>query len=79
MSRVPGEETAFGDRSSPILLGVEANRGEPQDDEANVPSGLDLRRSERSSGSRAPTVRKDLRTRRFGRQLEHERRLNRWR
>jgi FAD/FMN-containing dehydrogenase len=36
MSRVRAEETAFGDRSSPVLLGVEANWEEPQDDEANV-------------------------------------------
>ena len=36
MSRVPAEDTAFGDRSSPILLGVEANWEGPQDDEANV-------------------------------------------
>ncbi len=36
MGRVGAEETAFGDRSAPVLLGVEANWEEPQDDEANV-------------------------------------------
>jgi FAD/FMN-containing dehydrogenase len=37
MSRVGAEETAFGDRSAPYLLGIEANWEEkPQDDEANV-------------------------------------------
>jgi FAD/FMN-containing dehydrogenase len=36
MSRVGAEESAFGDRSAPILLGIEANWEEPEDDEANV-------------------------------------------
>jgi FAD/FMN-containing dehydrogenase len=37
MSRVGAGETAFGDRSAPYLLGIEANWEEkPQDDEANV-------------------------------------------
>jgi FAD/FMN-containing dehydrogenase len=36
MGRVRAGETAFGDRSAPILLGIEANWEEPQDDEANV-------------------------------------------
>ncbi len=36
MARVGASETAFGDRSAPILLGIEANWEEPQDDEANV-------------------------------------------
>lgn len=36
MGRVGADETAFGDRSAPILLGIEANWEEPQDDEANV-------------------------------------------
>ena len=36
MSRVGAAETAFGDRSAPFLLGIEANWDEPQDDEANV-------------------------------------------
>jgi FAD/FMN-containing dehydrogenase len=36
MSRVRSGETAFGDRSAPILLGIEANWEEPGDDEANV-------------------------------------------
>jgi len=37
MGRVGAGETAFGDRSAPILLGVEANWEEkPQDDEANI-------------------------------------------
>jgi FAD/FMN-containing dehydrogenase len=36
MGRVGAEETAFGDRSVPYLLGIEANWEEPQDDEANV-------------------------------------------
>ncbi|MGB3632556.1 MAG: FAD-binding oxidoreductase, partial [Rubrobacteraceae bacterium] len=36
MGRVGADETAFGDRSAPFLLGIEANWEEPQDDEANV-------------------------------------------
>jgi hypothetical protein len=36
MSRVEAGETAFGDRSAPILLGIEANWEEPHDDGANV-------------------------------------------
>ena len=36
MSRVPAEGSAFGDRSSPILIGVEANWEDPADDEANI-------------------------------------------
>ena len=36
MGRVGAGETAFGDRSAPILLGIEANWEEPGDDEANV-------------------------------------------
>jgi FAD/FMN-containing dehydrogenase len=36
MSRVSAGESAFGDRSAPILLGVEANWEDPQDDEANI-------------------------------------------
>ncbi len=36
MGRVGAEESAFGDRSVPYLLGIEANWEEPQDDEANV-------------------------------------------
>jgi FAD/FMN-containing dehydrogenase len=36
MGRVGAEETAFGDRSVPYLLGIEANWEEPQDDETNV-------------------------------------------
>src|SRR5919112_1756432 len=36
MARVGTSETAFGDRSSPILLGIEANWEDPQDDEANL-------------------------------------------
>jgi|SRR5215207_8248096 len=36
MSRVGAGDSAFGDRSAPILLGIEANWEEPQDDEANV-------------------------------------------
>jgi FAD/FMN-containing dehydrogenase len=36
MGRVGAEETAFGDRSVPYLLGIEANWEEPQDDEVNV-------------------------------------------
>ncbi len=36
MSRVGAEDTAFGDRSSPILIGVEANWEDPADDEANI-------------------------------------------
>src|ERR671920_541800 len=36
MARVGTSETAFGDRSSPILLGIEANWEDPQDDEVNL-------------------------------------------
>ena len=36
MSRVGLTETAFGDRSAPILIGVEANWEEARDDAANV-------------------------------------------
>ncbi len=36
MGRVAAEASAFGERSAPILLGIEANWEEPQDDEANV-------------------------------------------
>jgi FAD/FMN-containing dehydrogenase len=36
MGRVGALESAFGDRSAPILLGIEANWEEPADDEANV-------------------------------------------
>jgi FAD/FMN-containing dehydrogenase len=36
MGRVPASATAFGDRSQPILLGIEANWEEPQHDGANV-------------------------------------------
>jgi FAD/FMN-containing dehydrogenase len=36
MSRVGPEATAFGDRSAPYLLGVEANWQSPADDEANL-------------------------------------------
>ncbi len=36
MSRIGAEETAFGDRSAPIWIGVEANWEDAQDDEANI-------------------------------------------
>ncbi len=36
MGRVGASESAFGDRSAPILLGIEANWEKPADDEANV-------------------------------------------
>src|SRR5215204_4332076 len=36
MGRVEAGETAFGDRSSPILLGIEANWEDARDDEANL-------------------------------------------
>lgn len=36
MSRVGAEETAFGDRSAPILIGIEANWHDEADDEANI-------------------------------------------
>lgn len=36
MGRVPAEATAFGDRSEPILLGIEANWEEPEHDAANI-------------------------------------------
>jgi FAD/FMN-containing dehydrogenase len=35
MGRIGAGESAFGDRSAPILLGVEANWEESQDDEAD--------------------------------------------
>ncbi|NDL57320.1 FAD-binding protein [Phytoactinopolyspora sp. XMNu-373] len=35
-SRVGAEETAFGDRSAPFLLGIEANWESPDDDNANI-------------------------------------------
>ncbi|MDX1658702.1 MAG: FAD-binding oxidoreductase [Nitriliruptorales bacterium] len=36
MARVPADATAFGDRSAPYLLGVEANWEAPAQDEANL-------------------------------------------
>ena len=36
MARIGPDETAFGDRSAPILLGIEANWERTQDDEANI-------------------------------------------
>jgi FAD/FMN-containing dehydrogenase len=36
MAQVAAEETAYGDRSAPILIGVEANWEDPADDDANV-------------------------------------------
>ena len=36
MNQIGTEETAFGDRSAPYLLGVEGNWEEPHEDEANV-------------------------------------------
>ncbi|MGF1470206.1 MAG: FAD-binding oxidoreductase [Rubrobacteraceae bacterium] len=36
MGRIGADETAFGDRSAPYLLGIEANWEEPEDDAANV-------------------------------------------
>jgi FAD/FMN-containing dehydrogenase len=36
MGRVGAEESAFGDRSAPYLLGIESNWEEPEDDEANI-------------------------------------------
>jgi FAD/FMN-containing dehydrogenase len=36
MGRVGADESAFGDRSAPILLGIEANWEGPEDDEANI-------------------------------------------
>lgn len=36
MARVPPDATAFGDRSAPYLLGVEANWQDPADDGANL-------------------------------------------
>jgi hypothetical protein len=37
MGHVGADESAFGDRSAPILLGIEANwEEEPQEDEANI-------------------------------------------
>ena len=36
MNRVGAEETAFGDRSAPYLLGIEGNWEESHEDEANV-------------------------------------------
>ncbi|HEX6231099.1 MAG TPA: FAD-binding oxidoreductase [Actinomycetota bacterium] len=36
MARVEPEATGFGDRSAPILIGVEANWERPEDDDANI-------------------------------------------
>jgi Berberine and berberine like len=37
MGRIGADESAFGDRSAPILVGIEANwEPEPQGDEANI-------------------------------------------
>lgn len=36
MSRVPPEDTAFGDRNSRFLIGIEANWENPGDDDANI-------------------------------------------
>jgi hypothetical protein len=36
VGRIKTSETAFGDRSAPMLLSIEANWENPQDDEANV-------------------------------------------
>jgi FAD/FMN-containing dehydrogenase len=36
MSRIQASETAFGDRSAPVWVGVEANWEDAQDDEANI-------------------------------------------
>lgn len=36
ISRVGAEESAFGGREAPFLLGVEANWEDPRDDEANI-------------------------------------------
>ncbi len=36
MSRIEASETAFGDRSAPIWIGVEANWEDTQDNEANI-------------------------------------------
>jgi FAD/FMN-containing dehydrogenase len=36
MSRIEASESAFGDRSAPIWIGVEANWEDAQDDEANI-------------------------------------------
>jgi hypothetical protein len=36
LARVPADATAFGDRSAPYLLGIEANWEDPADDETNL-------------------------------------------
>ena len=36
MSAVPADATAYGDRSAPILIGVEANWEDADTDEANI-------------------------------------------
>lgn len=36
MSRIEAEESAFGDRSAPFLLGIEANWEDPAADDANI-------------------------------------------
>ncbi|SDR91093.1 FAD-binding oxidoreductase [Actinopolymorpha singaporensis] len=36
MARVPAGDTAFGDRSMPYMLGIEANWELPEDDDANI-------------------------------------------
>ena len=54
MARVAAEASAFGERSAPILLGIEANWEEPGDDEANVSwarrTASEMRRFSRDGG-----------------------------
>jgi FAD/FMN-containing dehydrogenase len=42
MSRVPPQNTAFGDRSAPYLIGIEANWESPGDDDACVEWGREV-------------------------------------
>ena len=42
MARVAPDATAYGDRSAPFLLGIEANWTEPADDDANVQWARDV-------------------------------------
>ena len=45
LSRVPPENTAFGDRSAPYLIGIEANWERPEDDAACIDWGREVFRA----------------------------------
>ena len=45
LSRVPPQNTAFGDRSAPYLIGIEANWERPEDDAACIDWGREVFRA----------------------------------